>query len=415
MRVLLYLFLVIILQGSCTAQQCDVDLSPYATGFDRISAADFSFLDEELDGVRIVGYGEDTHGTAEFTTMAQEMMRYMAEEHGFRLFVIETGFGEGQYLEDYIQGRRDDLVEIMAQHNSTWRYETDEFYAMMEWLREYNRAHPSDPIHLYGCEMQYVTDDVGRIEAYLASVGADYTIEGFDKHLWQSWEDSEETDHYIAYAQLKAYFDENREAFIAKSSERSYQLAYQHVMVLGQFVSAIIQNVYQRMNDLRDIYMGENIQWIMNHHGSDSQALYWAHNAHVGDWISNGIVDVTGHQLKKIYGPAYYKIATDFGTGEYRAFSADPTVSDIQTIQVDEIIDGTITQCLQQLGSPNAFVNLRAARQDPSIRLYLDQPLTTMAGAGAQARGTTTETNYMGRAFDAIIYLDRSSVITWRE
>lgn len=408
MKYKLTFLLIGILNISCFAQ-CTSELDNYTVGFDEIKASSFSFLDNSLNDVRIIGYGEDTHGTAEFTLLAEELMKYLSEKHGFKIFIIETGFGEGQYLNDYIQGKRGDLKAILEKHNSTWRYKTKEFYQLMNWLREYNKNN-SAKIHLYGCEMQYVISDVNKIREYFKKVDSDYQIDGFEKHLWQPIEESEKIDYYISYAKLKKYFIDNYEIFKNKTSEKEYSLAYQHIVVLGQFVSAINQNAEQRKHDFRDIYMGENIQWILNFHGNESKALYWAHNSHVGDWVHNGIVDVTGHQLRKIYGQSYFNIATDFGYGEYVAFSRD---WELGVQKREKINEGTFTECLKSFGSPNTFLNLREAKKKQSLNAYLTSPLISMAGAGAQVRNSETEKELSGKAFDGIIYIDRTNKINW--
>jgi erythromycin esterase len=408
MKNTLTLLLVVILNTYCIAQ-CSPELKQYSTSFDEIKAESFTFLDSQLKDVQIVGYGEDTHGTSEFTVLAKELIKYLSDKHGFKVFILETGFGEGLYLNEYIHGVRDDLKIILDEHNSTWRYKTEEFYMLMNWLREYNHNN-SDKIYLYGSEMQYVISDVNRIHEYLKKVNSEYKIEGFEKHLWEAIEEDEKIKYYNSYAKLKKYFIENFELFKSKSSEDSFNLAYHHIEVLGQFATAINQNVQQRKHDLRDLYMGENIQWILNFHGRQSKALYWAHNAHIGDWVGNGIVDVTGHQLKKNYGDSYFNIATDFGLGEFIAFSNDGTM---KPFGYDKILDKTFTECLKSFGKPNTFLNLREARKDKNLHSFLNTPLTTMSGAGAQVRNSQTETQLIGKAFDAIIYLDQTSKINW--
>ena len=417
MKYRLTLLFIILLNISCFSQ-CNSELKNYAVGFNEIKSSSFSFLDSLLNNVRIVGYGEDTHGTAEFTLITKELMKYLSKKQGFKILIIETGFGEGQYLNDYIQGKRDDLKTILEKHNSTWRYKTKEFYQLMNWLKEYNDNN-SDKIHLYGCEMQYVISDVNRIREYLKTVNSDYHIDGFEKHLWQNIDENEKSDYFTSYTKLKQYFMDNYETFKNKTSEKEFSLIYQHIMVLGQFVTTIIQNIEQRKNDFRDIYIGENIQWIMNFHGDDSKALYWAHNAHVGDWVDNGgYVDVAGHQLRKLYGDYYFNIATDFGTGEFIAFPADANKTGnwkFNTYSYKETLKSTFSHCLQQMGNPNTFLNIRKARKNKTLTEYLNKELTTMSGAGAQVRNSHTETKEIGKAFDAIIYLNKTSKINWVE
>lgn len=389
--------------------QCTADLTKHATAFDKLEVESFTFLDDNLKDVDIVGLGEDTHGTAEFTEMAGKMMCYLAKNHGFRYFIIETGFAEGLYLNDYIEGSRDDLTYILQNLNSTWRYRTQEFVEMLNLLRSYNQTH-SRKIQLYGCEMQYVAQEVNRLNTYLKEVGSTYRVLGFDKHLWQDITAEEKMNYYSTYTTTKELFEAKHEEFIQKTSEDDFMQAYHYVEILGQFVSAIHQNVEQRKHDLRDLYMAENIQWILYHGLSGSKALYWAHNGHVGDWISNGIVDVAGHHLKKIYGPAYYNIATDFGTGQYLAFSKDMKMNIYSHPTARR---GTFSECLKNMGAPNVFLDLRNARNDSTLKHFLLEPLTTNSGAGAQVRSEDTETNDIGRAFDAMIYLDKTHNINW--
>ena len=402
----------VVLLGLCSKAQTQSKLIDFAIGFKDIKAGTFSFLDEELDDVRILGFGENTHGTSEFTRLAEELLLYLNEKHNFKTLIIETGFGEGLFLNDYIQGRRDDLNDILSNHNSTWRYRTEEFVHLMNTLKEYNQK-AENKISLFGCEMQYVISDVKRVHEYLNSVGMDYEINGFEKHIWQTMEESEKSDQYIAYIQLKNYFVNNYETLVSKSSEESFNVAYHHVEVMGQFVTAINQNMVQRKHDFRDIYMAENIEWILNFQGEDSKALFWAHNAHVGDWVSNGIVDVAGHQLRKKFGDSYFNIATDFGTGEFIAFptDADKVGWKLETFGRTEVLKHTFSYRLQEMGNPNTFLNLRNARKIPALKASLDEPWIMMAGAGANVSSSQTVTDDTGRAFDAIIYLDHTHKI----
>ncbi|MEO0438981.1 MAG: erythromycin esterase family protein [Pseudomonadota bacterium] len=394
-----------------TLAQCPSELKKYTTGFKGFDSRAFSFLDDALTNVRLVGYGEDTHGTAEFTLLAEKLMAYLSDTHGFTAFIIETGFGEGQYLNDYVQGKRDDLGVILDDHNSTWRYRTQEFHQLMKWLRAHNQNH-SQKIHVYGSEMQFVISDINRLKTYLISVDSDFELTGFEKHLWQEISDSEKIAYFTVYMNLKKHFIDNSETFRQKTSDREFELAYHHVDVLGQFVTAVNQSVEQRKHDFRDIYISENIQWALDFHGDQTKGLYWAHNAHVGDWVSNGIVDVAGHQLRKLYGNAYFNIATDFGTGAYLAFSRDWKMD---TFGHDTVLEDTFSACLKNNGEPNAFINFRAARDEDRLTAFFDSDLITMSGAGAQVRTRKTESNGMASAFDGVLYLDRTTPITVTE
>ena len=411
MKILFFILLLITAQVS---GQCNAKLNKYITGFDQLKSSSFSFLDDKLENIKIVGYGEDTHGSAEFTLLAKELIKYLSKQHNFNIIILETGFSEGLYLNDYVHGRRKDVKKILAEHNSTWRYKTEEFILLMNWIKNYNKT-AQTKITIYGSEMQYVISDVHRIQNYLSRVGSDYIIKGFEKHLWQHITEEEKNNYYNSYSKLKSLFTENYKIFKNKTSEKEVQLAYHQIEVLGQFVSTIQQNVYQRKMDLRDLYIAENIEWVLKHESTKSKALYWAHNVHVGNWISNGIVDVAGHHLKKRFRNSYYNIATDFGTGDFFAFAFDPKKDGggLQKFSFNTIDSSTFTNCLKTQGKPNAFINLRNAKQKQPLKNYLEKPLKIMYGAGSTEWGKKTQTVYIGKAFDAILYINKVSALNF--
>ena len=178
MKITLCLIGALLIQLASTAR-AQHQLKDFAVGFDEIKASVFSSLDNEFETVKIVGFGEDTHGTSEFTKLAEELMFYLNDKHAFNTLILETGFGEGLYLNDFIQGKRDDLEFILFNFNSTWRYQTEEFIHLMNALKKFNQEH-DNKISVFGCEMQYVLSDVQRIKEYLKSIGSDYEIEGFE-------------------------------------------------------------------------------------------------------------------------------------------------------------------------------------------------------------------------------------------
>jgi erythromycin esterase-like protein len=404
MKILFFTLLIFTTQVS---GQCNAKLNKYITGFDQLKSSSFSFLDGRLENIKIVGYGEDTHGSAEFSLVAKELIEYLSKQHNFNILILETGFSEGIYLNDYVQGKRMDIKKILDNHNSTWRYKTEEFLLLMDWIKNHNKKSKTK-ISIYGSEMQYVISDVKRIQNYLSQVGSDYVISGFEKHLWQEITEEEKSDYYISYAKLKAYFTSNYQRFKEKTSEKKFQLAYHQIEILGQFVFTIHQNVHQRKMDLRDLYISENIEWILNNETSESKALYWAHNVHIGNWVSNGIVDVAGHHLKKRFKNTYYNIATDFGTGDFFAFAFDSKKSGngLRKFSFKTIDSNTFTNCIAKLGKPNTFVDLRNAKQNQALKNYLEKPLKIMYGTGSTEWGKQTQMVKLGKAFDAILYIN---------
>ena len=55
------------------------------------------------------------------------------------------------------------------------------------------------------------------------------------------------------------------------------------------------------------------------------------------------------------------------------------------------------------------------ARRNDSLNCYLGSQLKMMYGAGSQEWGTQTRLIDIGRAFDAIIYIDQITVVNFIE
>lgn len=393
-------------------------LEPFAEQFENIDSPEFGFLREVAESSRIIGIGESTHGTADYTDLVREMIEYLSAECGYDTLIIESSVGEAAYFNEYILSQRDDLERILTEVNTSWRYRTTQFVELLNWLREYNRAHGDRPIELHGMEMQIVAADAVRLRAFLEAVGSDVAVPAFQKHLWQRIPRSEHLSDYQQILTILDAFDSNREKWIESQGVDAYLVAFHHAEVIQQFRLASAQAREQRKHDLRDLYMGENVEWILSFRGGDSKALVWAHNAHIAKGVDNGIVDVLGHQLDKRFGSSYYAIATDFGTGSFLAFPPDADVVGwtMQRYERDQVEPGTFTNTLHELGNPNVFVDLRAAAEaSPELSCRLKEPVLMMTGAGSQKHAQETWEYQLGTKFDAVIHLGQTEPIEWVE
>src|SRR5690606_29999428 len=85
---------------------------------------------------RVVALGEQAHFVREYWELRQRLFRFLHEECGFNLFVMEFGFAEGFQLEKWIQGEGDkNKLSDYSESASKWGASET-----MSWLREYNSA-----------------------------------------------------------------------------------------------------------------------------------------------------------------------------------------------------------------------------------------------------------------------------------
>lgn len=392
-------------------KNCFPWLKNYAISINIINQNSFSFLDNTLDNVKIVGYGEDTHGTAEFTSTAASLMIYLAEKHNLQIFFIENGFGETTYLNDYINGVQFDAEKILRGQISIWRYQTTQFISLLDTLKAYNLKHPKNPIQIFGIEMHYPFQEAKKLNEYFSKYGLPEISATFDKTLYQQISEDEKSDLFIAYQKARKQILDKKEYLISKSGEIEYDYAVLYTNILGQYVTAINQTNEQMKHDLRDLYMEVNLSSILELIGEDKKAFVWAHN--IGNLGSNGIVDVLGHHLKRKYGDSYFNIATQFGTGEYLAFpsNAHEVGWNLLTQTRESVEKNTFTFCLASIANPNLFLDLKTIRGNSNYKCEIIEPLTLMRGAGAQTYETSTVSVEAGNAFDEILFIEKSTPI----
>ncbi len=393
------------------AAPCDQRLTTYGTAFGELSTADFRFLDAALEEVHLVGYGEDTHGTAEFTALAGGLFLYLVREQGFRSLIIEDAFGEVRRMDRFVQGELAEVGDVLSPGN--WRYHTTQFADLLTRLRDYNRLHPDDRVHVYGPEMQYVNTDAAFLQAYLRERGAQIDL-GPLLEMATIWNDRS-AEQVRVDAALIGRADSLLTAGAMEwraADATAYAYARQHLTVMQQYLTAHQQTSWEPKHELREEGMYENLGWILAH-SPRGKAMYWAHNAHVHHGLVNGGIAATGRRLHEQYGERYYAIGTDFGAGSFLAHAADAETTGwgLAERTLPPLDSTTLTACLDAWGAPDYFVDLRAARQDAALADYMAQTHRSMTGAGAQVRRQSVETDRFLQQFDGLIYLRQSTPI----
>src|SRR5471030_3003404 len=63
---------------------------------------DLSYLKSTLEGKRVIGMGEATHGTEQFQTTKFRVLKYLVTQMNYKLFGIEANFTECRRVNDYV-------------------------------------------------------------------------------------------------------------------------------------------------------------------------------------------------------------------------------------------------------------------------------------------------------------------------
>ncbi len=103
-------------------------------------------------GKKIIGLGEATHGSAEFSRAKSRLIIYLVVYLHFNSVAIETSESTAMQLDEYVTGQRADIDSIL-ENCGYWIIATREFRFLMRWLRGYNATHMTDPVHMYGYDL----------------------------------------------------------------------------------------------------------------------------------------------------------------------------------------------------------------------------------------------------------------------
>ncbi|MGP4020550.1 erythromycin esterase family protein [Saccharopolyspora sp. 5N708] len=106
----------------------------------RLPLDDLSALAELIGDAQVVAIGENNHHIREFNLLRDRILRFLVTELDFGVLAFESGFAEGQLVDDWIRGGPGE-VEAVARDGFTFRIgDSTEMHDMLGWLRAHNAA-----------------------------------------------------------------------------------------------------------------------------------------------------------------------------------------------------------------------------------------------------------------------------------
>lgn len=299
---------------------------------------------------QIYGFGEATHGSAEFTLARQNIFEYLVKEHGVHAFCLETDFGGGQMINDLLYGESWNSKNT-TKMLSSWIYGHQEMQNLMQWLRDYNSTVPTnEAVRFYGFDCQQWDKGKWVLQSYLDSVAPTLSSMLNDTPLSTMSDASmpkQEAEAFIVALEmmdaLVADMEANKQQYCDVSEEREYDIALQTAKSMriclrmqqaapdaDRILDAnVTEEEMERIlahslaaGNMRDAFMAEHIAWILAHeekyYGKDS-IFITGHNAHITKENYSSDDLMLGELLRMNYGGAYYAIGSDFAGGWVKA------------------------------------------------------------------------------------------------
>ncbi len=359
---------------------------------------------------RIVALGEATHGSREFFQLKHRVLEYLVAEQGFTVFAIEANWPESLAVDDYVLHGTGDPAKALA-GLYFWTWNTEEVLDMIRWMRAWN----ADPAHarkvrFLGFDMQTARVACPAVAAYLAKVDPAYakevaaTLAGL-REAAQAAPPASAAALSSAKA-LLARFDARRDAYVAASSQREWDLARQHAVIVEQVAELGAAQTLA----YRDRAMAENAAWILAHEPAGTRMVVWAHNGHV-NYSAGAGYDSMGECLRRGFGADFLNIGFVFNQGAFQAMAHDGQGDlRLSEFSLGPSPESNLAAAFSRTGAPLALLDLRSRPATGPVAAWLTSPHPMReTGALFISEADMTEPVVITDRFDAVLFVDRTT------
>jgi erythromycin esterase-like protein len=345
---------------------------------------DLQPLLDEVGHAQYVLLGESSHGTSEYYQIRAELTKRLIVEKGFTFIAVEGDWPACQEVNRYIKGYDStyrNAREVLGAFNRwpTWMWANEELIELVEWLKNYNQALPSDQmVGFYGIDVYSLWESMEEILGYLKKINSP-DLEAAKKTFACFEPFNREPQMYGVSASL--YGEGCRDEVIKLLSDivvNKKKFLHSEESQLNLEVNAIVtanaENYYRTMvlNDneswnIRDRHMVEVINKISEFYGADAKGIIWEHNTHVGDaratdMADEGLVNV-GQILREQKGTDKVFIV-GFGTHRGTVIAADAWGSDSERMVVPPAADGSWEDLMSKAGSYDQLLIFNESNRD---------------------------------------------------
>jgi protein-L-isoaspartate(D-aspartate) O-methyltransferase len=408
------------------------NLADAAESFPSIETADLNPLIERIGSARIVLLGEATHGTSEFYRMRERITRDLIVKKGFRFVAIEADWPDAARVDHYVRHFQFPPSEWTAfARFPTWMWRNTEVRDFVSWLRKHNGTVESGKrVAFHGLDLYSLYDSIRSVLNYLDDVNPDSAKVARERYgCLTPWQRDPATYGHAALtgsyptcesdvvrtlsdllAKRRAYAEHDGERFLdAEQNARLVANAerYYRIMYYGSRASW----------NLRDSHMFDTPKNLLAFHGTDSKAVVWAHNSHVGnagatEMAARGEYNI-GQLCRKEFGEQAYLIG--FGTHSGTVAAASDWGGPMEIKNVRPALPNSYEQLCHATGLARFMLGLRG-RGDLCSPIGLGKPRLERAIGVIYRPETELASHYfqasLPEQFDEYVWFDDTHAVT---
>ena len=403
-----------------------------AEPFGSIEAVDLGPLIERIGDARIVLLGEATHGTSEFYRMRERISRELIVKKGFRFIAIEGDWPDAARVDHYVRHLEYPAAEWTAfARFPTWMWRNNEVRDFVDWLREHNAAAKrAARVAFHGLDLYSLYVSIRSVLNYLDQVDPAAAKVARERYgcltPWQAdpatYGHAALTGSYRTCEQnvVRALKDllEKRLAYVAHDGERFFDAVQNARLVTNAERYYRIMYYGSRASwNLRDEHMFTTLKNLLAFYGTDSKAIVWAHNSHVGDSAATEMAlrgeHNIGHLCRQEFGAGAYLVG--FGTNSGTVAAASDWDGPMEVKKVQPALPNSYERLCHATGRARFTLGLRN-RADLTGAQGLGKPHLERAIGVIYRPETERASHYfeamLPRQFDEYIWFDDTRAVT---
>lgn len=365
---------------------------------------DLEPLKQYIGNSRIVGLGENTHGSSEIFGMKHRLIEFLITEMGFSILSVEANMPEAYNLNEFVLNGKGDPVTLVKGLN-TFALNTEEFLKLILWMNNYNTK-DMGKVQLTGFDMstafdgalqninKYAENHDRSLKLKIDSIKS--IIENFSSNMNHSSSSLEELSQELnrMSKNIGSYIAENKYSVIKISSERDFNWLLQNAVIMSQ--SSDPRNLVNGV--FRNVCMAENIKWILDNNPG-SKIILWAHNGHLTKKSGSA-----GYFISKKFGNDYFNIGFLSNSGNFTA------VNSSQKLTSDNLFDnsfpGSLEYSFHKTSVPMFFFDFGKISEDEPNSMWLKREFYYRTIGSSAQENKQFLAERISRYFNSIIYID---------
>lgn len=248
-----------------------------------VDQTSYNFLDELVEDKKYIFLGESTHTAKEYSECKLEMIKYLHQNHDYKVLAFESEFGDC-FIGNKLNKDTDPLEFMKGSIGRIWHNEINlELFSYMQDTKKTN-----NPLFLSGMDVQPSQGKHFRtyLEKELSNEVKEKFIE-FDENLIG----------LLSKNKIKKKDAAKVERLILIGKEIIHYLQAEKHELCDGLVHALNMRIYylkantklsfSKLFEYRDYLMAKNLEYIIHTLFPHEKTIIWAHNLHIKKNSSN--------------------------------------------------------------------------------------------------------------------------------